>query len=85
MRAAGGEGEGYSRQNDALVLGGPPHVVVCIVGKLKYVWWKGLLVIGYAAMLSGVLVKNRVGVAGHELVRIDGDEGRAADARINGI
>ncbi len=73
--AAAGAGEGYSRQNDALILGGPPHVVVCIVGKLKYVWWEGLLVIGYTAMLGGILVKNRVSVGGDEFVRIDGNKG----------
>jgi hypothetical protein len=85
VTTAAREGQGYSRQNDALILGGPPHVVVCIVSKLEYVWWEGLLVIRYAAMLGGVLVKNRVGVGCHELVRIYSDEGRAADARINGI
>ena len=62
VRATAREGIGYTRQNDALILSGPPHVVVCIVSKLKYVWWEGLLVVGYAAMLGGVLVKNRVGV-----------------------
>jgi len=34
---------------------------------------------------SAVLVKNRVGVACHELVRIYCDEGRAADGHINSI
>jgi len=52
---------------------------------LEYVWREGLLVIRYAAMLGSVFVKNRVGVACHELVRIYSDEGRAADARIIGI
>jgi hypothetical protein len=33
------------------------------------VWWEGLLVIGYAAMLGGVLVKNRVGVGYTKLKR----------------
>lgn len=60
-------------------------MVVCIISKLEYVWWEGLLVIGYAAMLGGVFVKNRVGVVCHELVRVYSDEGRAADARISGI
>ena len=55
-------------------------MVVCNVNK-----WEGLFVIGYAAVLGGVLVKNRVGVACYELVRIYSDEGRAADARIIGI
>jgi len=53
--------------------------------KLKYVWWEGLLVIGYAAVLGGVFVKNRVGVAWYELVRVYSDLGRAADPHINGI
>ena len=38
MRAVAREWEGYSLQNDALILGGPPHEVVCIVSKLEYVW-----------------------------------------------
>jgi hypothetical protein len=45
----------------------------------------GFLVIGYAAMLSGVLAKNRVGVACYELEWVCSDKGRAADAHINGI
>jgi hypothetical protein len=49
------------------------------------VWWKGLLFVEYATMLGGILVKNRVGIAGHELVWIDSDERRAADSSINGI
>jgi hypothetical protein len=53
VRAAAREGEGYSHQNDALILGGPLHVVVCIVSKLEYVWWEGLLLIGYTAMTLG--------------------------------
>jgi hypothetical protein len=48
-------------------------------------WWKGLLFFGYTSMLGGILVKNRVGIAGHELVWVDRDERRAADARIGGI
>jgi hypothetical protein len=49
------------------------------------VWWKGFLVIGYASILGGILVENRVGVAGHIFVGIDGDERRVADASISGI
>jgi hypothetical protein len=52
---------------------------------LEYVWWKGLFLIGYAAMLGGILVEDGVGIGGHELVWIDSDERRAADASINGI
>ena len=47
VRAGAREGEGYSHQNDALILGDPPDVVVCIVSKLEYVWRERLLVIGY--------------------------------------
>jgi hypothetical protein len=85
VRLATERGEGYSLQNNALILGGPPHVVVRVISKLEYMWWKGLLFIGYAAMLGGILVKNRVGIGSHELVWIDSDERRAADASINGI
>ena len=76
---------GYSRQNDALILGRPSHVIVRIICKLKYVWGKGLLVCRYAAVLGGILVKNRVGVAGHILVGVDNDDRRAADTIINGV
>ena len=85
MGAACREGAKYSRQNDALILGRPPHVIVRVIGKLEYVWGKGLLVFGYAAILGGILVKNRVGVVGHILVGIDNDDRRAADASINGV
>jgi hypothetical protein len=60
-RAGGREAEGYSHQNDALILGGPPHVVYASLASCN-VPQKGLLVIGNAVMLSGVLVKNRVGM-----------------------
>lgn len=60
-------------------------MVVRVISKLEYVWWKGFFFIGYTAMFGGIFVKNRVGIAGHELVWIDRDEGRAADASINGI
>ena len=38
VRAIAREWEGYSLQSDALILGGLPHEVVCIVSKLEYVW-----------------------------------------------
>ena len=60
-------------------------MVVRVISKLKYVWWKRLFLIGYAAMLCGILVKNGVGVGRYELVWIDSDEGRATDASIDGI
>ncbi len=82
VRAAARKGEGHSRQNDVLILGGPPHMVVCIGSKLEYVWWEGFIVIGYAAVLGDVLVKNRVGIACYELGWVYNDE---ADVRINGI
>ena len=82
--AAYGKRPGYSRQNDALILSRPPHVIVRIIGKLEYVWGKSL-VFRYAAMLGGILVKNRVGVSGHILVGIDGDDRRVTDGSINGV
>ena len=85
MGAAYGKRPGYSRQNDTLILSRPPHVIVRIIGKSEYVWGKGSLVFGYAAMLGGILVKNRVGVGGHILVGIDGDDRRVADASVNGV
>jgi hypothetical protein len=60
-RAGGRKVEGYSHQNDALILGGPLHVVYASLASCN-VPRKGLLVIGNAMMLGGVLVKNRVGV-----------------------
>jgi len=60
-------------------------VIVRVVGKLEYVWGKGLLVLGYAAILGSILVKHRVGVAGHILVGIGNDDRRATDTGINGI
>lgn len=85
LGAAYGKRLGYSLQNDTLILSRPPHVIVRIIGKLEYVWGEGFLVFGYAAMLGGILVKHRVGVTGHILVGIDGDDGRVTDASINGI
>ena len=66
-------------------MGRPSHVVIRIVGKLEYVWGKGVLVFRYAAILGGILVKNRVGVAGHILVGVDDYDRRAANAIINGV
>lgn len=60
-------------------------MVVRVISKLEYVWWKGILFFGYTAMLGGILVKNRVGVASDKLVWVDSDEGRTTDASINGI
>lgn len=39
----------------------------------------------YAAMLGGILVKNGVAIGCHKFVWIDSDEGRAANASIDGI
>jgi hypothetical protein len=61
VRAEGREVEGFSYQNDALILGGPPHVVYASLASCN-VPRKGLLVIRNAVMLGSVLVKNRVGV-----------------------
>ena len=75
MKATTKEGKEHLLQNDALILDGLPHMVVCIISKLKYVWWEGLLVIGYAVVLGGVLVNNRVGIACYELMCVYSDEG----------
>ena len=75
MGAAARGREVHSRQDDALILGGPPHMVVCIVSTLERV-------VGWAPCHR---ICCSLGVAYYELVRVYSDEGRAADARINGI
>jgi len=59
-----------------LVLGGTPHVVVGIVGKLKDVGRERSLLLGGVAILCGIFEENGIGVTGNVFVGVHGDEGR---------
>ena len=60
-------------------------MVICIVGKLEYMWREGFLVFRRATILGSILVEDRVGVAGHKFVRVDSDEYGFADTSVDGV
>ena len=60
-------------------------MIVRIVCELEDVGWKRCLARGCVAVFGSVLVQHGVGVAWNVLVRVDGDESRASDVRIDGV
>ena len=66
-------------EENTLVLGGPAHVVVCIVHQLKDVRGELFLGLGGVPILCCIFVQRRVGIGVDVLVRVDDDEGTGAD------
>lgn len=60
-------------------------MVIRIISKLEYMRGEGLLVFRRATILGGILVKDRVGVAGHEFVGVDSYECGFANAGVDGV
>ena len=63
-------------QKNALVLGGAPHVIVSIVGKLEDVGRERSLLLGGTTILCRVLEENGIRVTGDVFMGIDGDQSR---------
>ena len=62
-------------QKNALVLGGAPHVIVGIVGKLENVRRERGLLFGGVAILCRIFEENGIRVAGNVFMGIHGDQG----------
>jgi hypothetical protein len=74
------EDQGDTPQDDALVLGCAPHMVVSIVSELKDVGRERGFFFGGIAILCGILEEDRIRVAGDVFVGVHGNQ----DGRING-
>jgi hypothetical protein len=79
--ASGGETRSVGKKeesephNNALVLGGAPHVVVGIVRELEDMGRERGLLLGGVAILCGIFEENGIGVAGNVFVGVQGDQG----------
>ena len=71
------------RDDEGLVLGRAPHVVVGVVGELEDMRGKGGLVFRRVPIVCGILLEDRVGVGCDVLVWVDCDEGGGSDAGVN--
>lgn len=63
-------------QENALVLGGTPHMIVGVVGELENVGRERNFFLGGIAILCGIFEKNGVCVAGDVFVGVQCDQGR---------
>ena len=63
-------------QKNALVLGGAPHVIVSIVGKLEDMGRKRSLLLGGTTILCRIFEENGIRVTGDVFMGINGDQGR---------
>lgn len=60
-------------------------MVIRVISKLEYMRGEGLLVFGRATVLGGILVKDRVSVAGYKFVWVESNECGFADAGVDGV
>lgn len=70
-------------EENALVLGRAPHMVVSIVGELEDVRGEECLFFGGIAMLCGIFEENGIRVAGNVFMGVHGDQNGGANGGID--
>lgn len=68
-----------------MILGSPSHVVIGIVSQLEYVWWERNPGGCRVAVLGGILVEDRIGVARDVFVRVDSNKTRGTNIGVDGV